>query len=426
MSKRSNTPQESRLLILSDVDVINNDKTSSMAIRQIFLARLLSKNFNVTLASTFGKPAKKKVGNFTIINGVRNLNFIKNNFNVVIIGLSSNKDSVNYKFAKQNFNVFTIVDMYYAIIFEKLTTIENTKSGRNIFKHKLKVVSSIVKRGNHFICAAPRQRIYLLGVLSSLGQINPSNFKQPSISIIPTLIDTNFKKYKTLKLRGNIFDRDHKIILWLGGIYPWFDPSPLINAMPIVIKNIQNAKLIILGAKHPSTQYDHNYNEAVSQAKKTGLYNKSIVFLDWVNETQSLAYTSQADVNVILSKKSLEDEFAFRTRILTPVLLGIPTITNGQDYVSQLIAKNNAGFITSGNAKTLAIRITDILSNEQLRLRMKKNTKKVKKDLLEISDIDNLTNLIKEKSVNPHTLSPHKPTIGSKLKGILNIDNDPI
>jgi len=394
MSKRSNTPRESRLLILSDVDVINNDKTSSMAIRQIFLAKLLSKNFNVTLASTFGKPREKKVGNFTIISGVRNLNFIKNNFNVVVIGLASNKDSVNYKFAKQNFNVFTIVDMYYAIIFEKLTTIENTKSGRNIFKHKLKVVSSIIKRGNHFICATPQQRIYLLGALSSLGQINPSNFKQSSISVIPTLIDTDFKKYKTLKLRGNIFDRDDKIILWLGGIYPWFDPSPLINAMPTVIKNIQNAKLLILGAKHPSTQYETYYCEAVSQAKTAGLYDKSIIFLDWVNEIQSLAYTSQVDLNVILSKKSLEDEFAFRTRILTPVSMGIPTITNGQDYISQLIAKNDAGLITSGNAKTLAIQITDILKNKQLILRMKKNTKKVKKDLLEISDIDNLTKLI--------------------------------
>lgn len=426
MSKRSNTPQESRLLILSDVDVINNDKTSSMAIRQIFLAGLLSKNFNVTLVSTFGKPAKKKVGNFKIISGVRNLNFIKNNFNIAIIGLASNKDSVNYKFAKQNFNVFTIVDMYYAIIFEKLTAIENTKSGRNIFKHKLKVVSSIVKKGNHFICATPQQRIYLLGVLSSLGQISPSNFNQSSISIIPTLIGTDFKKYKTLKLRGNIIDRDDKIILWLGGIYPWFDPSPLINAMPIIIKKIQNAKLIVLGAKHPSTQYETYYNEAVSQAKKVGLYNKSIVFLDWVNEAQCLAYASQADVNVILSKKSLEDEFAFRTRILTPVSLGIPTITNGQDYLSQLIAKNDAGLVTSGNKKTLAIQITDILSNERLMLRMKKNAKKITKDLLEVSDIDNLTNLIKETFTNLHALSPHKLNIGSKFKNILNMDNDPI
>jgi len=74
--------------------------------------------------------------------------------------------------------------------------------------------------------------------------------------------------------------------------------------------------------------------------------------------------------------------------------MGIPTITNGQDYISQLIAKNDAGLITSGNAKTLAIQITDILKNKQLILRMKKNTKKVKKDLLEISDIDNLTKLI--------------------------------
>lgn len=420
MSKQINNLQESRILILSDVDVIGNDKTSSMAIRQIFLANRLSNNFNVTLASTFGKPGKKKVSNFKVISGIGSLNFIKNNFDVVIIGLATNKDSIYYKFAKQNFNVFTIIDTYYAIIFEKLTTIEDTTAGRNTFNQKIKVVVGIINKGDHFICASPQLRIYLLGILSSLGKVNSTNFKQQFISVFPTIIDTNFKKHRTLKLRGNILKKDDKIILWFGGIYPWFDPTPLISAMPIITKNIPNAKLLMLGAKHPSTQYDDYFNEAVSQAKKTGLYNKNIIFLDWVNEIQSSVYASQVDLNVILAKKSLEDEFAFRTRILVPVLLGIPTITNGQDYISQLIAKNDAGLITNGNSKTLAVQITDILNDKQLILRMKKNTKKVKNELLKISDLNGLTSLIRKVSINPPTQSPRKLIIGNKVKSILN------
>ncbi len=396
MNKQLSNFIKKKILILSDVDVIGNNRTSSMAIRQKFLANLLSKNFDVSLASTFGKQKEKKIGKINIKSGVSNLNFIKNNYDVVIIGLASNNNSVYYKYSKKNFNILTIVDLYYSIIFEKLITIENTIEGINIFKNKLKVVLQILKKGNHFICATPKQRIYLLGVLSALGQINPSNILKSHIFIIPTLIDVNNNKYKIKNLRKTILNKNDKIILWLGGIYPWFDPLPLINAMPMIIKNIPNTKLIMLGAKHPTTQYDDYYNEAVIKAKKTGLYKKSIIFINWVNETQSLEYTSQVDLNIILSKKSLEDEFAFRTRILTPVMLGIPTITNGQDYISQLIIKNGAGFVTNGKSKELAKQITDILNNEKLMQRMKKNTKYFKRDLLKISEIDSLNKLVRE------------------------------
>src|SRR3990167_6232325 len=89
------------LAILSDEDLIRSDRTSSMAIRQRFLANLLSKIFNVSLVTSFGKHQEKKLSNIKIMGGVGNLHSLsKEKFDAVIIGLATNKDSIYYKYSK--------------------------------------------------------------------------------------------------------------------------------------------------------------------------------------------------------------------------------------------------------------------------------------------------------------------------------------
>jgi len=384
------------LAILSDEDLIHFDRTSSMVIRQRFLANLLSKRYDVTLVTSFGEHQEKKLSNIKIISGIGNLHsLLKEKFDAVIIGIATNKDSIYYKYSKLKSKSPIIVDMYYAIIFEKLITLENSWSGNRVFKEKLKVLNGILSSGDRFICATLQQKDYLLGMMSSIGSINTSNFRQELVSIAPTLIDTTFKKNKVKKLRnGSQFDKNDKIVLWLGGIYPWFDPGPLIQAMPRVIKNAKHIKLLILGGKHPNIEYKSFYDKALALAQKSGLLGKNIIFMDWVDEKQSYAYIKEVDLNVILSQNTLEDKYAFRTRIIAPTLLGIPSITNGSDYISNLIKKHGAGVVLNDtDLKNIAMAI-----NGFFRLQSKKqkiiSVKKVISEIKSSIDLKNLINFV--------------------------------
>ena len=387
-----------KIIILSDDDILGEEQTSSVAIRQLFIANKLSHTHKVTIATTFGRKRNSKKNGIQFVSGFNTLSLV-NNFDAVIVELSSSISSIAYAYASGSYKRPTIVDSHYAIIFEKLITILSKEL--SIFWQKLEVIKKIIEKGDHFICATPQQRDYFLGLISLTGKINPDSFSSESISILPNTFDTYFDpKKKTL--RKKYFTKNDKIIISLGGIYPWFNPNPLIQSMPEILLKVKNAKLLILGGKHPSGFYNYGFNKAVDLSKKLNLFNKSIKFINWVAKEASFAYTSEADLSVLISKNSLEDEFAYRTLILTPLLLGVPTITTGKDYISGLIREYQAGAVLPNkNPETISREITRVLLDKKLRVKMSKNTKivinHVKKDI----DIKPLAKFLEDPKINP-------------------------
>lgn len=371
-----------KIVILSDTNVLDEKQTSSVAIRQLSLATILKDDHELTIATTCGKKKIFKKNGIQIISGLENINLI-NHFDIVLIEMSSSISSIAYKYAISSCNKPTIVDAHYAIIFEKLVSLSTQDSG--VYKQKLQVISKIIEKGDHFICATPKLRDYFLGQISLIGKINPHTFTSELISIFPNIFKTNFCSDKRI-LRRKYFKRNDKIIISLGAIYPWFDPRPVISAMPMILSHVRNVKLLVLGGKHPSGFYAEGYTGAVQLSKRINLYKKSVYFLNWVTKEESFAYTSEADLTVLISKNSLEDEFAYRTRTLTPILLGIPTVTNGSDYISRLIHNYQAGVVLPNeNPQIISRELTRLLLDKKLHRKMKSNTKMViahiKKDI---------------------------------------------
>jgi glycosyltransferase involved in cell wall biosynthesis len=258
-------------------------------------------------------------------------------------------------------------------------------------------VSSILDHGDHFIVATEKQRGYMLGFISSRGKIHVGSFPIGMVSILPNTLDVSFSRNKTKRLRGQLAASDDKIILWLGGVYPWFNPESLIKAMPAILKNVNRAKLFIIGGKNPTVGFDYVYQGAKKAANELGKDNSKVVFIDWVVKEQSFAYCSEADVFVILSKPTLEDEFAYRTRTLTALTLGIPAVTNGRDYLSGLITKHHAGIVCATDSpEEIASALSKILLDDDERSRMSDNTKKVIKEIQNDIDERPLLNFFKQ------------------------------
>jgi len=363
-----------RIIILSDHDVLEGKQTSSVAIRQISLAGILKHSHELTVATTYGRKKNIKKNGIRIISGLKSINLI-DDFDVVLIELSSSTSSIAYLYATSSYNKPTIVDSHYSIIFEKLVSLSNKDSG--VYEQKLQVISKIIEKGDHYICATPKLRDYYLGIISLIGKINHNTFNTELVSTIPNIFETNFSSNKRV-LRKQYFKKNDKVIISLGAIYPWFSPTPVIAAMPMILSRVEDAKLLILGGKHPSGFYAEGYNNAVQLSKKLNLYRRSVHFLNWVTKEESYAYTSEADLSVLISKDSLEDEFAYRTRTLTPLLLGIPTVTNGSDYISRLIHNYQAGVVLPNESpQTISRELTKLLLDKKLHRKAKRNTKMV-------------------------------------------------
>lgn len=387
-----------KILILSDDDVLEGKQTSSVAIRQIFLANILKHDHKLTIATTYGITKNFKKDGIQIISGLKELNLIQD-FDVVLIELSSSTSSIAYKYATSSYKKPTIVDSHYSIIFEKLVSLSN--QNLSVFRQKLQVISRILEEADHYICATPKLRDYFLGAISLMGKLNPITFNAQLISILPNTIDTNFNSNKKI-LRKKYFKKDDKVIISLGAIYPWFNPNPVIAAMPMILSRVKNTKLLILGGKHPSGFYIEGYNNAVQLSKNLNLYKKSVYFLNWVTQEESFAYTSEANLSILISKEGLEDEFAYRTRTLTPLLLGIPIVTNGNDYISNLVHDYQAGVVLPDkNPRTISKELTKLLLDKKLRQKMQRNTKLVVEHIIKDVNIKPLVKFLESPKISP-------------------------
>ena len=54
-------------------------------------------------------------------------------------------------------------------------------------------------------------------------------------------------------VRPGIGEHD-QVIVWGGGLWDWLDPLTAIEALPLVLVRVPNARLFFMGFKHPKIQ----------------------------------------------------------------------------------------------------------------------------------------------------------------------------
>ena len=296
--------------------------------------------------------------------------------------VSTKPDSIySKKLAELKTNQKLVVDLYTPIFLEKELTLSKWKLQDWLTRFRNKeMVRKFLRRGNHFLVANRRQREYWLKISKELG----ANLTEGDVSVFSTGAGKATSNKQQATTSG-----ERKVVLWFGGIYPWMDPEPLVEAFGKLASEFPNWKLRFLGGWHPDTGYGERFNK-LKQLAKISIPDGQVEFVPWQLEKNLTKYFDDVSFAVHLVKPTLEDYYAHRVRLLTLLEAGIPVITGGRDVISDLIVAHEAG-VKIHSQEDLTRILSQVMFHPQMLSKWKSSTKKIQdiffdkeRDLIEL------------------------------------------
>lgn len=232
-------------------------------------------------------------------------------------------------------------------------------------------------RADCFLCASEAQRSLWLGSLSSVGRLNPAMYVadptfESFVRLVPFGLPETPPRQRSSAIKGVVpgIDIDDKVLIWGGGIYNWFDPVTLVEAMGLLKDEHPDVKLFFLSARHfnPDIPEMKALTDTLATAERLGLLGRSVFFNDtWVDYERRSDYLLDADLGVSTHHRHAETRFSFRTRILDYLWAGLPIVATDGDSFADLIRDRGLGHVVPPeDAPALAAAIIDLLSDSAL------------------------------------------------------------
>jgi GT2 family glycosyltransferase len=251
------------------------------------------------------------------------------------------------------------------------------------------VLNEQMQRGDFFLAASERQRLFWLGQLASLGRINPATYDgDPDldglIDVVPFGLSSTPPEHQKQVLKGVLpgIGVDDKVLLWSGGLYNWFDPKTLIRAVARVSERHDNVRLFFQGTKHPHPGVPEMriVGESRALAAELGALDTSVFFnASWVDYADRQNYVTEADAGVSTHFSHIETTFSFRTRILDYLWAELPMVVTAGDHFADLVETHKLGIVVeAGDVEQLAAALEKVLFDEKFIALAKRNIRRVR------------------------------------------------
>ena len=246
--------------------------------------------------------------------------------------------------------------------------------------------------GDFFVCASERQRDFWLGTLLACGRVNTATYQQDPtlrklIGVVPFGIPSEPPRKQRAVLKGvhpGIGPND-KVLLWNGGLWQWFDPLTLVDALVEVLRVRDDVRVFFAAGRHfdqATVPEMPIYTQTLARCRELGLSDRYVFFGDWIPYDERGDYLLEADLGVSIHRPGLESRFASRTRLLDCVWAGLPVISTGDDPLSDMIAERGLGrTVPPGDVRTLAQTILEQLTDEGLRERTAQQARAMQNEL---------------------------------------------
>lgn len=241
-----------------------------------------------------------------------------------------------------------------------------------------------IGRADILLCASEQQRNLWLGNLSALGRLNPATYVadptfESLIRVVPFGLDPQPPVQRRHAIKGVVpgISEGDTVLIWGGGIYNWFDPVTLIEAMGLLTETHPEIKLFFLSARHfnPDVPEMKALADAVETAERLGLVGRSVFFNDsWVEYETRADYLLDADLGVSTHMWHAETRFSFRTRILDYLWAGLPIVSTEGDVFADLVRRRDLGAVVPvQDARAAADAIVGLLEDPERLERIRHN-----------------------------------------------------
>jgi glycosyltransferase involved in cell wall biosynthesis len=233
----------------------------------------------------------------------------------------------------------TAVDLYDPFIVENLHYYR--QHGTEVFAHDHATLMTSLSRGDLFLCASRAQRLFYLGMLITLGRLNPQLFdEEPALDSLLRIVPFGVQPPRTIP------EKSAPAILF-GGIYDWYDPIVAIEAVRIARQELDGLTLTFTRHPNPEITPQGLLAETIAYVKQHHL--DFVRFEPWNAYADRGAFFDRFALALLTFPQSLETDLSMRTRIFDYLWGGLPVVTSSAPGTDEILQRYDAGIVVAGN-----------------------------------------------------------------------------
>ncbi len=224
-------------------------------------------------------------------------------------------------------------------------------------------------RGDLFLCSSAEQRFFYLGWLGALGRVNPLALEDdPTLGrlIVELPFGTPDGEPPAPSHRDRVLPgvKDKDPVLYFGGIYDWYDPLVVLDALPAVLEREPGAILVFVDHPHPDETPLATAAAARRVSEERGWLGTTVRFESWRPYDTRFELAQVADLAVVTHRPGLETDLSLRTRMVDLLWLGLPVVATEGGAMSRIVDAVGAGrTVAPGDPAALAVAIGGLLAD---------------------------------------------------------------
>lgn len=237
-----------------------------------------------------------------------------------------------------------------------------------------------MSRGDFFLCSSEEQRQFYLGFLACLGRLNPERVAadpdlRTLVDVVPFGVPDVLPSHRPYLPARAAGERR----LLFGGLYDWYDPQTLLEALARLDR--PGVRLLLIRSPNAGATPQRLLGEVEAWARDRGWWGTRVEALDWVPSDRRYDLLRDVDVLVAPHHPTLETRLSLRTRFLDAFAAGCPVIATEGGAASGRIRESGAGWtVPAHDAGALADALRVALDQPEERARRAERARSLASD----------------------------------------------
>ncbi len=272
-------------------------------------------------------------------------------------------------FLSQRDDLPVVVDLYDPFLIENLHY--HRELGFEPFRTDHATWKLQLGRGDFFLCSSEEQRCFYLGWLGALGRVNPLALEDdPTLERLITELPfgTPAGEPPARRTKAEVLEGvdDDAPVLYFGGIYDWYDPMVVLDALPAILEREPKAVVVFVDHPHPDETPLSAAGLTRRVAKERGWLGTSVRFERWRPYDRRFELALVADLAVVTHRPGLETDLSLRTRMVDLLWLGLPVVATAGGTMSRIVDTVGAGrTVAPGDPTVLAEAVCSFLADAE-------------------------------------------------------------